>query len=88
MLPEDAIESKIYKLVGLIVQKNDETDSLVSLDMRYNIKTKKYEYIFCDHKKDTVDVVKTLNKFPGADNIIESIMSQIFKDPIKSIILS
>jgi len=86
VLPEDAIQNKIYKIVGLIVQKNEDTESLASLDMRYNTLNKKYEYIFCDHKTDEVTVVKSL-KFPGADNVLKSIMNQIFEEPLKSVLL-
>ena len=86
VLPEDAIQNKIYKIVGLIVQKNEDTESLVSLDMRYNTSNKKYEFIFCDHKTDEVTVVKSI-KFPGADNVLKSIMDQIFEEPLKSVLL-
>ena len=86
VLPEDAIQNKIYKIVGLIIQQNEDAESLASLDMRYNTSNKKYEYIFCDHKTDEVTVVKSI-KFPGADNVLKSVMNQIFEEPLKSVLL-
>lgn len=88
IMPEDAIENKIYKIVGLIVQKNKKPASIASLDLRYNTDNSKYEYIYCDHAKDTVSVVKTLDKFPGSDNILNHLMEQMFEDPLKQLILS
>lgn len=88
IMPEDAIENKIYKLVGLIVQKNKNPESIASLDLRFNTQNNKYEYIYCDHVKDTVIVAKTLEKFPGIDNILNHLMEQMFEDPLKKLILS
>lgn len=88
IMPEDAINNDIYKIVGMIIQKNKKPESVASLDLRFNIQNKKYEYIYCDHEKDTVKLVKTLDKFPGSDNILTHLMEQMFEDPIKKLILS
>lgn len=88
IMPEESIQNNIYKMVGLIIQKNKDQNSLASLDLRYNISNEKFEYIYCDHTKDTVEVVETLEKFPGTDNVLPELMERIFEDPIKSIILS
>lgn len=88
LLPEDAIQNKIYKIVGLIIQKNDDSESLCSLDLRFNVDNGKYEYIFVDHHTEEVTVVDTLEKFPGKEDVIPDIAERMFMDPIRSIILS
>jgi hypothetical protein len=88
IMPEDAIENEIYKIVGMIVQKNEKPDSIASLDLRFNTQNNKYEYIYCDHGKDTVKVVKALEKFPGTDDVLNHLMEQMFEDPLKQLILS
>jgi hypothetical protein len=88
LMPEESIQNDIFKIVGLIIQKNKEVDSVASLDLRFNKENNKYEYIFCDHGKDTVEVTKTLKKFPGQDVILTNLIEQMFEDPVKSLILS
>jgi hypothetical protein len=87
-LPEESIKNKIYKIVGLIVQKNNELESSHSLDLRYNTENDKFEFIYCDHRKDSVEVVEILDGYPGNDSILTELMEMMFKDPIKSIILA
>jgi hypothetical protein len=88
IMPEESIQNDIYKMVGLIIQKNKDQTSLASLDLRYNTLNNKFEYIYCDHSKDTVELVEILSEFPGQDNVLPHLMDKIFEDPIKSIILS
>lgn len=88
IMPEDSIENEIYKIVGLVVQKNKNPESIASLDLRFNTENNKYEYIYSDHRTEKVDVVKTLNGFPGSDKVLTHLMEQMFEDPLKKLILS
>jgi hypothetical protein len=88
IMPEESIENEIYKIVGMVVQKNKKPESIASLDLRFNTKNNKFEYIYCDHIKDTVDVVSTLEKFSGTNDILNNLMERMFEDPMKKLILS
>lgn len=88
MLPEEAIRNKIYKIVGLVVQKNQDSESLCSLDLRFNTDSGKYEYIFVDHLTEKVTLVETLDAFPGSENVLADLASRMFDEPIKSVIIS
>lgn len=90
IVPEDVMntpENK-YQIVGMIIQKNDEEKSLSSFDLMYNTKTKKYEYIYCDHDNDTQEVIEILDKFPGKEHVLEELLERLFNDRFKSILLS
>jgi hypothetical protein len=88
VMPEDSIKENIYKIVGLIVQKNNEDASICSLDLKYNVGNNKFEYVLCDHIKNTTEIVSTLDTTPKKDDVLPNLMSMIFEDPIKSIIVS
>jgi hypothetical protein len=88
IMPEDAIDNKIYKIVGMVVQKNKKPESIASLDLRFNTQNGKYEYIYSDHHVESVKVVKTLDKFPGSDKILTNLMEQMFEYPMRNLILS
>jgi len=88
VMPQEAIDNKIYKIVGLIVQKNKNPESVASLDLRFNDENGKFEYIYCDHNKDSVEVYKTLEKFPDNNDVLKNLVEQMFEGPIKDLILS
>ena len=89
LLPEESIKNKLYNIVGAIIQKNKQKDSTHSLDLRYDVDKKHFEYVFTDHSDPSkTKVVEILKSFPGSDDVLEDLISRIFQDPIKSIILS
>lgn len=88
ILPEESVKSQVYKIAGLIIQKNDSDISTSSLDLTFNAKNKQYEYVFCDHVNNSTKTVETLNRYPNMQEVIPNLMEKIFEEPVKSIILS
>lgn len=88
ILPEESLKSNSYKIAGLIIQKNNHDISTNSLDLAYNSKSKKYEYIFCDHLKDEARTIETLSEPFTRSEIIPNLVQKIYEEPIKSILLS
>ena len=88
ILPEESVKSQVYKIAGLIIQKNDEDVSTSSLDLTFNVKTKQYEYVWCDHLNNSTEVIETLDKYPNMQEVIPNLMEKVFEEPVKSIILS
>jgi hypothetical protein len=98
ILTEQEIADKLFKIVGVNVFRNNDKNSICSLDLvmidENNIlsgsiaKQSKYQLIFNDHIKNTSDVVENLEKFPGKDKVLEYIIIKSFENPVKAFLLN
>ena len=86
ILSDDEIKQKLFKIVGIMIFKNNNNSSICSLDLIANHEHK-YQLIFNDHNNNTTEIIETLDKFPNKDKVLEYIVNKSFEDPIKSIIL-
>lgn len=87
VLTKQEVDDKLYKIVGVNVFRKNRKSSICSLDLVKKGSGGGYELLFCDHKKNTVDVVEKLEKFPGKDKVLEYVINKAFDDPVKSVIL-
>lgn len=85
ILTQDEINSKLYKIVGIHISKDENTNSLYSLDYIYNVDEKMFELILCNNTNDTVENIEKIDKFIGKDNIIEYIINNLFNGEAKKI---
>lgn len=87
LLTQEEVDNKLYKIVGVNVFRRNRKSSICSLDLVKNGDESGYQLLFCDHRKNTVDVVENIEKFPGKDKVLGYVIQKAFEDPVKSILL-
>jgi len=79
IMTSDEIKNKLFKIVGIVVFKDNE--SVSSLDMVVN-ENNEYQYILNDHKKNESKFIRKIDKFPPKDKVLEVLVQEAFKEDI------
>jgi len=83
ILTVDEVKNKDYKILGVVVFKNNDETSKYSVDISYDNEIKQYQVTYNHHKKQTTNILNTIDTLDNK-NIIEYIMEQLFASPLKN----
>lgn len=87
LLTKEEIDDGLFKIIGVNVFKNNDKNSLYSLDLIFNTEHKLYEIILNNHIENATITVEKLEIFPPRDALIEFIVTKVFEGPLKQILI-
>lgn len=85
LLSDDEVKKNIYKILGIVIFKDDNEQSDHGFDLSYISDNDKYQLIYSNHKSNIIDIVEQLDKLPDG-NIIDYVLNRFFILSVKKII--
>lgn len=86
ILTKDEIDKKLYKLIGILITKDNDNETSYSIDLIYNHEKEKLEIILVNHKTTDIKSIKLLDKVPKKEDMLDVLFQSLLDENISKIL--